>query len=119
VILANAIEAVIGAMYLDGGYELAHQFITVHILNQLPDIIRKGSYVDPKSRLQELVQEKSGITPTYRVVSEVGPDHNKVFTIGVMVGSNEVGQGKGPSKQEAELSAAEAALASEVWKKFV
>ena len=119
VILANAIEAVIGAMYLDSGYEKAHEFIKKHILVQLPEIIKTGSYIDPKSHLQELVQEKSGITPTYRVLSEVGPDHNKIFTMGVFVEDNEVGQGTGPSKQEAELVAADVALKSGVWKKFV
>src|SRR3990167_9285380 len=86
VILANAIEAVIGAMYLDGGYDKTHAFIDKYILVELPQIIETGSYIDPKSRLQELVQEKSGITPTYQVISEIGPDHNKVFTMGVFVG---------------------------------
>lgn len=119
VILANALEAVIGAMYLDAGYEPTHAFIKKFILAELPEIIRNGSYVDPKSRLQELVQEKSGITPTYRVVSETGPDHNKQFIMGVYVGECQVGEGGGPSKQEAELAAAEAAVKNEEWKKAV
>lgn len=119
VILANAMEAVIGAMFLDGGYERTHEFINRSILVQLPDIIQNGTYIDPKSRLQELVQEKSSITPVYRVLAESGPDHNKQFTVGVFVGTLEIGQGAGPSKQEAELSAAERSLATGEWKKAV
>ncbi|MEK9180856.1 MAG: ribonuclease III [Patescibacteria group bacterium] len=119
VIMANALEALIGAMYLDGGYDKTHQFVNRSILAELPAIISNGSYVDPKSRLQEMVQEKSSITPTYKVLSESGPDHNKRFEVGVFVGENLVGQGTGPSKQEAELAAAEAAVASEAWKKVV
>ncbi|MBI4054487.1 MAG: ribonuclease III [Candidatus Doudnabacteria bacterium] len=119
VILANALEAVIGAMYLDAGYELTHEFINRHILTQLPEIIQSGNYIDPKSRLQELVQEKSGITPTYRVLTEVGPDHNKEFLMGVFVEESKVGQGTGPSKQEAELAAAADALRTDEWKKHV
>jgi len=119
VILANAIEALIGAMYLDGGFDRTHKFIKERILALLPGIIKNGTYIDPKSRLQELVQEKSGITPNYQVISEIGPDHNKVFTMGVYVGKTEVGQGTGPSKQEAELSAAEQALTTAKWEKAV
>jgi len=119
VILANAIEAVIGAMYLDGGYDRTHEFIDNRILVELPAIIESGSYIDPKSRLQELVQEKSGITPTYRVLSETGPDHAKTFVMGAFVSDNEVGSGSGSSKQDAEIAAAEDGLATEVWKKFV
>lgn len=110
VILANCIEAVIGAIYLDSGYDSAAGFIEREILVELPTIITGGSYLDPKSKLQELVQEKRGITPTYGVISESGPDHNKLFVVGAFVGSQEVGRGEGPSKQEAELSAAENAL---------
>jgi len=110
VILANCIEAVIGALYLDLGYEAAKGFIEKDILVELPRIIEGGSYVDPKSKLQELVQEKRGLTPTYAVISESGPDHNKVFVVGAYVGPDEAGRGNGPSKQEAELSAAENAL---------
>jgi ribonuclease-3 len=115
VILANALEAVIGAMYLDAGFDKTHEFIKDRILKLLPEIIKSGSYIDPKSRLQELVQEKSGITPTYAVIAESGPDHNKEFTMGVYVGAVEVGVGRGPSKQEAELAAAENALATAKW----
>src|SRR4029077_8858733 len=104
------IEAVIGAMYLDLGYDATEKFIIDQVLVELPNVIQGGSYVDPKSKLQEIVQEKRGITPTYGVVSETGPDHNKVFVVAALVGEKEVGRGTGPSKQEAELSAAENAL---------
>src|SRR6185369_7597626 len=110
VILANCIEAVIGAMYLDAGYQPTTNFIAKEVLIELPGIIQAGSYMDAKSKLQEIIQEKRGITPTYGVVSETGPDHNKVFVVGAMVGQEEVGRGTGPSKQEAELSAAKDAL---------
>jgi len=110
VILANCIEAVIGAMYLDSGYQTCTNFIGREILVELPKIIEGETYLDPKSRLQELVQEKSGITPTYGVVSETGPDHNKTFVVAAFVGNDEVGRGTGPSKQEAEIAAAENAL---------
>lgn len=110
VILANCIEAVLGAMYLDAGYQVTTNFIAREILLELPKIIEGETYLDPKSRLQELVQEKRGITPTYGVVSESGPDHNKQFVVGAFVGEQEVGRGTGPSKQEAELDAAKDAL---------
>ncbi|MCX6797277.1 MAG: ribonuclease III [Candidatus Doudnabacteria bacterium] len=110
VILANCIEAVIGAMYLDSGYQTCTNFIAREILLELAKIIEGEKYLDPKSRLQEIVQEKSGITPTYGVVSESGPDHNKIFIVAAFVGNEEVGRGTGPSKQEAEISAAENAL---------
>jgi ribonuclease-3 len=110
VILANCIEAVLGAMYLDLGYQVTTNFVAREILVELPKVISGGSYVDPKSKLQEIVQEKRGVTPIYGVVSETGPDHNKVFVVGAYIGDQEVGQGTGPSKQEAELAAAENAL---------
>ena len=110
VILANCIEAVIGAMYLDGGYQACTNFIGREVLVELENIIEDGKYMDPKSRLQELVQDKSGVTPHYGVISETGPDHNKSFVVAAFVGTNEVGRGTGPSKQEAEISAAEDSL---------
>ena len=110
VILANCIEAVIGAMYLDSGYQACTNFIGREILIELENIIEDGKYMDPKSRLQELAQEKSGITPHYGVISETGPDHNKTFVVAAFIGTEEVGRGVGPSKQEAEISAAENAL---------
>ncbi len=110
VILANALEAIIGAVYLDGGYEKAEVFIKSKVLVELPRIIASGSYVDPKSKLQELVQEKKGVTPTYGVVSEKGPDHDKEFVVAVFMSEEEIGRGSGPSKQEAEVAAADNAL---------
>ncbi len=110
VILANAIESLIGAIYLDQGYERADEFIRRSILVELTEIISVGSYVDPKSRLQELVQEKRGVTPTYGVVSESGPDHDKTFIVAAFINTTELGRGTGPSKQEAEISAAQNAL---------
>ncbi len=110
VILANCIEAVLGAMYLDAGYQACTNFIGREILVELPKIISGETYLDPKSRLQEIVQEKRGITPTYAVVSESGPDHNKIFVVAAMVLDKEVGRGEGPSKQEGEIAAAEDAL---------
>jgi ribonuclease-3 len=110
VILANCIEAVIGAIYLDLGYAAAQDFVLREVLVELPQIISGGSYMDPKSKLQEIVQEKRGITPTYGVISETGPDHNKLFVVGAFVGDKEVGRGQGPSKQEAEIAAAENSL---------
>ncbi|GAC1412927.1 MAG: ribonuclease III [Candidatus Doudnabacteria bacterium] len=110
VILANAIEAIIGAIYLDLGYETAREFILREIMVELPAIINQGSYLDPKSKLQEIVQDRKGVTPSYSVITETGPDHDKIFLVGVYLGKTKVGEGKGPSKQEAEVAAAENAL---------
>lgn len=110
VILADALEAVIGAIYLDLGYEAAKEFVEREIIVELPTIINQGAYLDPKSKLQEIVQDKVGVTPAYNVLSDSGPDHDKVFLVGVYLGSKKVGEGAGPSKQEAEVAAAENAL---------
>lgn len=110
VILANTIEALIGALYLDLGYEPSQVFIKKEILVELPTIISGEKYLDPKSQLQEMVQEKWGVTPTYGVHSESGPDHDKIFVVMAFQGNKEIGRGEGPSKQEAEISAAEDAL---------
>lgn len=110
VILANAIEAFIGALYLDLGYDATKDFIIKVVLVELPNIISGGTYMDPKSKLQELIQEKHGVTPTYGVVSESGPDHDKVFVVAAYMKEKEIGRGEGPSKQEGEISAAEHAL---------
>ena len=110
VILANCIEALIGALYLDLGYDACKQFIVKEILVELPGVITGGTYVDPKSKLQEIVQDKWGVTPTYGVVSESGPDHDKIFVVASYMGDKEIGRGQGPSKQEGEIAAAENAL---------
>ncbi len=109
-ILANSFEAVIGAIYLDQGYERARDFIASSILITFKDILSQGSWQDPKSRLQEIIQSEEGYTPVYRVLAEEGPDHDKKFTVGVFVDKKLLGQGSGPSKQAGQQSAAEAAL---------
>ncbi len=111
-ILANAYEAVVGAIYLDQGYKAAREFIQMTLLTTFATILQTGSWQDPKSQLQEIVQSKDGFTPIYKVISEEGPDHDKVFTVGVYVDSNLKGQGTGPSKQAAQVAAAEIALKS-------
>jgi ribonuclease-3 len=109
-ILANSFEAVTGALYLDQGYDAAKRFITDNILATLKDILATGSWMDSKSHLQELVQSEEGFTPIYKVLSEEGPDHDKVFTVGVFVDGQLKGEGVGPSKQVGQQQAAEAAL---------
>ncbi len=111
-ILANSFEAVIGAVYLDAGYEAAATWITKSILSTFKDILASGSWMDPKSHLQEVAQSREGATPQYKVLSEEGPDHEKTFTVGVFVGGKLVGRGVGPSKQAGQQQAAEAALAA-------
>jgi len=111
-ILANSYEAVIGALYLDQGYQAAEAFIHKTLLITFEEILKTGSWMDPKSHLQELVQSKEGHTPIYKVLSEEGPDHDKVFTVGVFVDGKLKGQGVGPSKQNGQVAAAEAALES-------
>ncbi len=117
IILANAFEALIGAIYLDQGYEKAREFITDKIISELPRILELGLYLDPKSKLQELVQEKFSITPGYQVIDEWGPDHAKKFKVAVLVEDKKIGEGEGPSKQEAQVSAAKDALLDDKWKK--
>jgi len=109
-ILANAFEAVIGAIYLERGYADADTFIQKHILSKLDDILKSGSWRDPKSHLQEVSQRIDNHTPVYKVLSEEGPDHEKMFTLGVFVGDKMMGKGVGPSKQTAQQEAAKAAL---------
>ncbi len=109
-ILANSFEAVIGALYLDQGYEPSKSFIERSLLCTFEEILTSGSWMDPKSHLQEKAQSKDGMTPIYKVLSEEGPDHDKTFTVGVFVGGKLVGQGVGPSKQAGQQKAAEAAL---------
>ena len=109
-ILANAFEAVTGAIYLEHGFEAASAFIHKYIIVKLDDILKEGSWRDPKSHLQEVSQRVDGHTPVYKVLHEEGPDHDKVFTLGVFVGENLMGEGSGPSKQVAQQEAARAAL---------
>ena len=117
IILANAVEAIIGAIYLDSGYDAAANFISEKILTliDIENIIQKKLWLDAKSRFQERAQEKAGVTPSYRTVKEVGPDHDKNFTLGVFLGDVQVAIGSGPSKQEAEQIAAEKALEVKGW----
>ncbi len=109
-ILANAFEATIGSIYLDRGYDAASAFITTHILSKLETILSEGTWRDPKSHLQEVSQRIDGATPVYKVIEEVGPDHDKVFTLGAYVNGKLMGKGIGPSKQSAQQEAARAAL---------
>lgn len=109
-ISANAVEAIIGAIYLDQDYDAAGRFIQDHIISRLPDILKNGTWMDPKSKFQELAQEQYGLTPNYKVLDENGPDHDKVFTIGVYVGDKLFGKGEGSSKQAGQQLAAQAAL---------
>ncbi len=111
-ILANCYEAVIGSLYLDQGYEAAARFIHDSLIITFQDILDSGSWMDPKSHFQEAAQSKEGHTPVYKVLSEVGPDHDKTFTVGVFVNGELKGQGVGPSKQAGQQKAAEAALAA-------
>ncbi|MAF81062.1 ribonuclease III [bacterium] len=110
-ILANAVEAVIGAVYLDQGYGAAAKVITTHIISRLEQVIAEGAHIDNKSRFQELAQEKYRVTPVYKVIKEHGLDHAKHFSVGVFVGDKQMGVGEGSSKQEAQQAAAKAALA--------
>lgn len=109
-ILANAFEAVIGAIYLERGYADASEFIYKNIIYKIDKILASGSWRDPKSHLQEVSQRIDNQTPQYRVIEEVGPDHDKVFTLGVYVGDKLMGTGSGPSKQVAQQQAAQSAL---------
>ncbi len=117
IILANAVEAIIGATYMDHGYNGAANFVSAHILNviDIDEIIQKKLWLDAKSRFQERAQEKVGKTPSYKTLKEVGPDHDKQFTLGVFIGDIQVATGSGPSKQEAEQKAAEKALEVKGW----
>jgi len=109
-ILSNTVESLIGAIYLDQGVPAAEKFINQYLIPKTDAIIAANSYIDAKSHLQELAQEKEGFTPIYQVVSESGPDHNKIFEVAVMIGKKEWGRGTGNSKQTAEMSAASDAL---------
>jgi ribonuclease-3 len=114
-ILANTFESVIGAMFLDLGYDAAKIFIKVNLIPTLDQIIEKGTWMDAKSKLQEIVQDKVGVTPRYDTVKETGPDHDKTFTVAVFFGENKKTEGSGKSKQEAEQEAARKILVENKW----
>ena len=110
IILANAFEALIGAIYLDQSFEIAAKFVEDNIVYKLENILKVGSYQDAKSKFQELAQEKLGVTPTYEVISESGPDHSKIFIVGAFLAGKKAGEGSGASKQRAQIEAAANAL---------
>jgi len=115
ILLANAFEALVGAIYIDQGYDAARQFINAHLFPKIGDIITKKLWQDAKSALQEKAQEEAGVTPHYAVIKETGPDHDKHFIVGVYIKDTLVAQGDGKSKQEAEQSAAREALDKKGW----
>jgi len=114
-ILANAFEALIGAIYLDAGWDGAKTFIHARVLCELPRILKQRLYIDPKSRFQEAAQEHANVTPSYKVLSEEGPDHAKEFKVGVFLAKEQIAVGVGMSKHEAQVAAAEAALKEKGW----
>ncbi|MEI6529209.1 MAG: ribonuclease III [Candidatus Falkowbacteria bacterium] len=114
-ILANSIEAIIGAIYLDQGIDVAKQFVLKNVVSKLDDILRNQTYLDPKSRFQEKAQEEKGITPHYQIIDEIGPDHAKIFTVGLYLEEEQIATGKGSSKQEAQVEAAANGLKKMNW----
>ena len=114
-ILANAFEAIIGAIYIDQGWVGAKKFIDARVLSELDRVLKNRLYVDPKSRFQEAAQEHVGVTPSYKVISESGPDHAKDFVVGVFLGKELIAQGTGTSKQEAQVAAAQAGIEAKKW----
>jgi len=114
-ILANAVEALIGAIYLDQGIASAKKFIKKFMIAKLDDILKNELYFDPKSKFQENAQEKHGFTPHYKVLNETGPDHNKTFEVGLYMDDELIAKGKGSSKQEAQVKAAEKGIKKKGW----
>jgi ribonuclease-3 len=114
-ILANTFEACIGAIYMDQGYDAAQVFIATHLFPKTEEIVADRLWQDPKSRFQELAQEHHSVTPTYDTVAQEGPDHDRVFTVGVFLRKDQVAAGTGRSKQEAEQAAALAAMNLKGW----
>jgi ribonuclease III len=114
-ILANTFESIIGALYLDQGYDVAKEFIASNLFDRTDKIIEKRLWQDAKSRFQELAQEHVGVTPSYETLSQTGPDHDRVFTVGAFLGNEKVAEGNGRSKQEAEQAAAEKAIEAKNW----
>lgn len=115
-IMANAVESVIGAIYLDRGYKVAKKFIEENIVKELPNILAQKLYQDPKSKFQEESQEREGVTPSYEVIKDWGPDHDKHFIVGVFLGKELIAKGEGKSKQDAQRNAAEEGLKAKGWK---
>ncbi|MBI2673698.1 MAG: ribonuclease III [Candidatus Zambryskibacteria bacterium] len=115
-ILANTLEAIIGAIYLDRGYDIAKNFILTHIAPLVENILATGDWIDAKSRFQEKAQEYMSMTPIYKTIRESGPDHDKRFVVGVYVNEEVYGKGEGKSKQDAEQEAARQALEAKGWK---
>ncbi len=114
-ILANTIEAVIGAIYIDQGYTEAARFILNFILSKFDEIHASGSWIDGKSRFQERAQDRAGFTPVYKTLKEVGPDHDKKFVVGLYIDTELVAEGEGKSKQDAEQQAALNGLKAKGW----
>lgn len=114
-ILANTFESLTGALYLDQGYDAAREFIARHLFDKTEAIVSQRLWQDAKSRFQELAQEHVSITPNYETLSQTGPDHNRLFTVGVYLGGEKIAEGKGRSKQEAEQAAAEAGIKARNW----
>lgn len=114
-ILANTFESIIGAIYLDQGYDAAKEFVASHLFDKTETIVAKKLWQDAKSRFQELAQEHTSTTPSYETLGQTGPDHDRVFTVGVFLGKEKVAEGKGRSKQEAEQVAAEAGINAKQW----
>lgn len=114
-ILANAFEAFIGALYIDQGYEIAQEFVAGQLFAKTQEIVDKRLWQDPKSRFQEMAQEYTNLTPTYTTLGQEGPDHDRIFTVGVFLGKEKIGEGKGRAKQEAEQEAALKAIEHKKW----
>ena len=114
-ILANTLEAIIGALYMDQGFDEAQKFIFAHITPLTDEIVNNKAWIDAKSLFQEKAQENLGTTPSYKTVRETGPDHDKEFLVGVYVGNEKLGEGEGKSKQDAEQEAARNALKNKGW----
>ena len=114
-LVANAMESIIGAIYLDQGYDAANDFIEKYVMVRLDEVLAQGLHTDPKSRFQELAQEKAGVTPNYRVIREWGPDHDRHFVAGVFLDEEMVAEGEGVSKQDAQREAAKQGLLKKGW----
>jgi len=115
IILANAFEALIGALYLDQGYDAAKKLIANQLFAKADEVVEKKLWQDAKSKFQEIVQDQMSVTPTYQLVDQSGPDHDKKFVVGAYIGNEKVALGEGKSKQEAEQAAAMAALKAKNW----